>query len=58
MTTPLYSATMKETGIVPEHIKARCSSLVVFTYDLPQPVRRASVAPRPGQKPTKKKVKR
>jgi hypothetical protein len=44
-----YKTVVAETGIVPERIYARCSSLTAFTYD---PPRRA---PRVGQKPIRKK---
>lgn len=53
MTQPAlcYSDTVKATSIVPEHIYARCDQLTTFHFEL-TPVRRA---PRPGQKPTKKR---
>jgi hypothetical protein len=49
----IYKSVVRETGIVPEHINARCSSLATFAFTR-TPVR----APRPGQKPVRKKNKR
>jgi hypothetical protein len=55
MTTPTYTAIVKETGIVPEKIYARCSSLVQFNW---QAFRRvATSTPRPGAKPINKRKK-
>ena len=54
---PLYHTTVKETGVVPEHIYAHCVTLMQFNFEEFTPVRR-SLAPRPGQKPTRKKSKR
>lgn len=56
--TPIYTAVIAETGIVPEQSYARCSSLVTFTFSAP-PVRRvASSTPKVGVKPARKKIKR
>jgi hypothetical protein len=51
-TNPAWQETLAKTGIVPEHIDARCNSLTAFTWDS-RPVRRnVSSAPRVGAKPT------
>lgn len=51
-----YKHVVAETGIVPEQVYARCSSLVAFNFDTPLIGRpKRSTAPRPGQKPIRKK---
>jgi hypothetical protein len=51
-----YQAVVAKTGIVPEQIYARCSSLTAFTFSTPATTRpKSAIAPRPGQKPVRKR---
>lgn len=51
--TPIYSKTVRETGLDGDKIVARCTSLATFSF-----TKSSSLPPRPGQKPVReKKVK-